>query len=85
MQKVRNYRDGINALLEGNILVYKPYNYKPVFLKLKTEDKIIAFNFNMRYSITKKDLDELFQEFNIYIYEQENDIEIDEEFRKLRQ
>ena len=62
MQKVRNYRDGINALLEGNILVYKPYNYKPVFLKLKTEDKIIAFNFNMRYSITKKDLDELFQE-----------------------
>jgi hypothetical protein len=85
MQKVRNYRDGINALLEGNILVYKPYNYKPVFLKLKTEDKIIAFNFNMRYSIRKKDLDELFQEFNIYIYEQENDIEIDEEFRKLRQ
>ena len=85
MQKVRNYRDGINALLEGNILVYKPYNYKPVFLKLKTEDKITAFNFNMRYSITKKDLDELFQEFNIYIYEQENDIEIDEEFRKLRQ
>lgn len=85
MQKVRNYRDGINALLEGNILVYKPYNYKPVFLKLKTEEKIIAFNFNMRYSITKKDLDELFQEFNIYIYEQENDIEIDEEFRKLRQ
>ena len=82
MQKVRNYRDGINALLEGNILVYKPYNYKPVFLKLKTEEKIIAFNFNMRYSITKKDLDELFQEFNIYIYEQENDIEIDEEFRK---
>ena len=85
MQKIRNYRDGINALLEGNILVYKPYNYKPVFLKLKSEEKITAFNFNMRYSITKKDLEELFQEFNIYIYEQENDIEIDEEFRKLRQ
>ena len=40
MQQVRNYRDGINALLEGNILVYKPYNYKPVFLKLKSETKI---------------------------------------------
>ena len=67
MQKVRNYRDGINALLEGNILVYKPYNYKPVFLRLKSEEKITAFNFNMRYSITKKDQEELFQEFNIYI------------------
>ena len=85
MQKVRNLREGLNALLEGNILVYKPYNYKPVFLKLKSEEKITAFNFNMRYSISKKDLEELFQEFNIYIYEQENDIEIDEEFRKLRQ
>lgn len=85
MQKVRNFRDGINSLLEGNILVYKPYNYKPVFLKLKSEEKIIAFNFNMRYSISKEDLDELFKEFNIYVYEQENDIEIDEEFRKLRQ
>jgi hypothetical protein len=85
MQKVRNLREGLNALLEGNILVYKPYNYKPVFLRLKSEEKITAFNFNMRYSISKKDLEELFQEFNIYIYEQENDIEIDEEFRKLRQ
>ena len=85
MQKVRNLREGLNALLEGNILVYKPYNYKPVFLRLKSEEKITAFNFNMRYSISKKDLEELFQEFNICIYEQENDIEIDEEFRKLRQ
>ena len=85
MQKVRNLREGLNALLEGNILVYKPYNYKPVFLRLKSEEKITAFNLNMRYSISKKDLEELFQEFNIYIYEQENDIEIDEEFRKLRQ
>ena len=85
MQKVRNLREGLNALLEGNILVYKPYNYKPVFLRFKSEEKITAFNFNMRYSISKKDLEELFQEFNIYIYEQENDIEIDEEFRKLRQ
>ena len=85
MQKVRNLREGLNALLEGNILVYKPYNYKPVFLRMKNEEKITAFNFNMRNSISKKDLEELFQEFNIYIYEQENDIEIDEEFRKLRQ
>ena len=85
MQKVRNYRDGINALLEGNILVYKPYNYKPVFLKLKSETKITAFNFNMRYSISRQDLDELFKEFNVYLYEQESDIEIDEEFRKIRQ
>ena len=85
MQQVRNYRDGINALLEGNILVYKPYNYKPVFLKMKSEDKIVSFNFNMRYSITKQDLEELFKEFNIYLYEQESDIEIDEEFRKIRQ
>ena len=85
MQQVRNYRDGINALLEGNILVYKPYNYKPVFLKMKSEDKIVSFNFNMRYSITKQDLEELFKEFNVYLYEQESDIEIDEEFRKIRQ
>ena len=40
MQKVRNLREGLNALLEGNILVYKPYNYKPVFLRLKSEEKI---------------------------------------------
>lgn len=85
MQQVRNYRDGLNALLEGNILVYKPYNYKPVFLVLKNEEKITTFNFNMRYSITKKELEELFKEFNIYIYTQESDIEIDEEFRKIRQ
>lgn len=85
MQRVRNYKDGLNALLEGNILVYKPYQYKPVFLKIKDENKIISFNLNLRYSITKSQLEELFKEFNIYIYEQENDIEIDEEFRKLRQ
>ena len=54
MQQVRNFRDGMNALLEGNILVYKPYNYQPVFLKLKTENKITAFNFNLRYSISRK-------------------------------
>ena len=84
MQQVRNYRDGMNALLEGNILVYKPYNYKPVFLMLKSEEKITSFNFNMRYSITKKELEELFKEFNIYLYERENDIEIDEEFRRIR-
>ena len=39
----------------------------------------------MRYSITKKELEELFNEFNIYLYERENDIEIDEEFRRIRQ
>ena len=35
--------------------------------------------------IYKKELEELFKEFNIYLYERENDIEIDEEFRRIRQ
>jgi hypothetical protein len=85
MIQIKSYLDGIHALEENNILIYKPYNHRVVFLVRKSEDKITAFNFNMRYSISYADFNLLLNEFNIFVYEPDNDVEIDEEFHALRQ
>lgn len=85
MIQVKTFKSAKIALEEGNVLVYKPYAYKPIFLVLNKENKIAVFNENLRYTINFEELENLLDEFNLFIFEKDNGVEIDEEFRNIRQ
>ena len=72
-------------VVDGEILVYKPLKGKVTFLVLKDDNRITLINDNLRYNISFIELNELLRENNIYIYEKDNNLEINHEFKKLIQ
>lgn len=85
MQEVKTFKTAKLLLEEGNILVYKPKGYDPTFLILKEKYHIVAFNDNLRYPIGYNELEELLNEYTLYVYEKDNDVEINDIFKYKRQ
>ena len=84
MKKIVSLAHAKTSLL-GEILVYKPLKGKVTFLVLKDENRITLINDNLRYNISFSELNDLLKENNVYIYEKDNDLEINHEFKKLIQ
>ena len=85
MKKVINIIHAKKLLLEREVLVYKPYNSQVTYLVLKDEKRITKFNNNVRYNISFEELEEILDNNNVYIFEKDNNIEINQEFKKLIQ
>lgn len=85
MKKVINIIHAKKLLLEREVLVYKPFNEQVTYLALKDEKRIIKFNNNVRYNISFEELEEILDNNNVYIFEKDNNVEINQEFKKLIQ
>ena len=72
-------------MFEKEVLVYKPYNQQVTYLVLKDEKRIVHFNNNFRYNISFEELKEILQNNDVYLFEKENQVEINQEFKKLIQ
>lgn len=85
MKKIISIKEAKKRLLEGEVLVYKPYNQQVTYLSLKNENRITKFNQNVRYNISLEELEEIFNENTLYLFEKNNELEINQEFKKLIQ
>ncbi len=85
MKKVINIIHAKKLLLEREVLVYKPFNEQVTYLALKDEKRITKFNNNVRYNISFEELEEILDNNNVYIFEKDNNVEINQEFKKLIQ
>ena len=85
MKKVINIIHAKKLLLEREVLVYKPFNEQVTYLALKDEKRITKFNNNVRYNILFEELEEILDNNNVYIFEKDNNVEINQEFKKLIQ
>ena len=85
MKKVINIIHAKKLLLEREVLVYKPFNEQVTYLALKDEKRITKFNNNVRYNISFEELEEILDNNNVYIFEKDNNEEINQEFKKLIQ
>ena len=83
MKKVINIIHAKKLLLEREVLVYKPFNEQVTYLALKDEKRITKFNNNVRYNISFEELEEILDNNNVYIFEKDNNVEINQEFKKL--
>ena len=85
MKKVINIIHAKKLLLEREVLVYKPFNEQVTYLAFKDEKRITKFNNNVRYNISFEELEEILDNNNVYIFEKDNNVEINQEFKKLIQ
>lgn len=85
MKKILSLNHARTKLLEGEVLVYKPSNQQVTYLVLKDEKRITTFNENVRYNISFNELGEILENYNVYIFEKDNNLEINQEFKKLIQ
>ena len=85
MKKVINIIHAKKLLLEREVLVYKPFNEQVTYLALKDEKRITKFNNNVKYNISFEELEEILDNNNVYIFEKDNNVEINQEFKKLIQ
>ena len=72
-------------LLNNYLLISKPYGQNSKIYALMSDGKILVINENLKYYISKN---EFVNDFNLapfYIYKNLDDIDIDQEFRSLRQ
>lgn len=85
MKRVISIIQAKKLLLEKEVLVYKPYNQQVTYLVLKDEKRITKFNNNVRYNISFEELEEILNDNNVYLFEKDNQVEINQEFKKLIQ
>ena len=85
MRKIISVVQAKKLLFEKEVLVYKPYNQQVTYLVLKDEKRIVHFNNNFRYNISFEELKEILQNNDVYLFEKENQVEINQEFKKLIQ
>lgn len=71
-------------LLRNYILISKGYGTKSCLYAL-SKDKILVINETRKYYITQQEFINDFNMFDFYIYKDLSELEIDQEFRKLRQ
>ena len=72
-------------LLKNYLLVSKAYGAKPSVYAYSKDDHILVINQNSKYYITKEKFKEFFSLAPFYIYKSLDEVEIDQEFRTLRQ
>lgn len=72
-------------LLHQNILISKNYGGETSLYARSSNNSILVINKNKKYYITEEQFYEDFNLATFYIYKNLNDLEIDQEFRKLRQ
>ena len=72
-------------LLKQNILISKNYGGASALYAKASDNSILVINQNKKYYISKEQFCNDFNLSIFYIYKNLNDIEIDQEFRKLRQ
>ena len=89
MRKIFSSNEAV-SLLSTHVLVSKAQGQNPLFYMLSTDGNIIVTNETRKYYITVDDFKYNFYESEYFIYKSlkelaENDVEIDQEFRKLRQ
>lgn len=82
--KIENVKVAL-TLLNNYLLISKPYGASSKIYALASNGSILVINENLKYYISK---DEFQEEFNLapfYVYKNLDEIEIDQEFRNLRQ
>lgn len=87
--KITSFNEAIN-LLKTHILFSKEIGSSPLFYTLSIDGSIIVMNENRKYHISKDEFQKTFYMYDFYIYKsleeiKENEVEIDQEFHKLRQ
>jgi hypothetical protein len=85
MKRVININQAKKLLLEREVLVYKPYNQQVTYLVVKDERRVTKFNNNVRYNISFEEVEEILSNNNVYLFEKDNQVEINQEFKKLIQ
>lgn len=85
MIRVYNLSQAKIKLFQKEVLVYKQVNQPITFLILKNESRITKINEHCRYNISLDELEQIIDENKVYIFEKENQVEINQEFKKLIQ
>ena len=73
------------VLLNNYLLISKPYGASSKIYALASNGSILVINENLKYYISKKEFQEEFNLAPFYVYKNLDEIEIDQEFRNLRQ
>ena len=73
------------VLLNNYLLISKPYGASSKIYVLASNGSILVINENLKYYISKEEFQEEFNLAPFYIYKNLDEIEIDQEFRNLRQ
>lgn len=81
--KINNYKNALQ-LLNNCILISKSYGCNSCLYAL-SNNMILVINNTRKYYITKEQFINDFNLSDFYIYKSLSEIEIDQEFRKLRQ
>lgn len=89
MRKIFSSNEAV-SLLSTHVLISKAQGQNPLFYMLSIDGNIIVTNETRKYYITVDDFKYNFYEREYFVYKSlkelaENDVEIDQEFRKLRQ
>lgn len=82
--KIENVKVAL-VLLNNYLLISKPYGASSKIYALASNGSILVINENLKYYISKKEFQEEFNLAPFYIYKNLDEIEIDQEFRNLRQ
>jgi len=84
LQEIKSYEIAIK-LLDNYLLISRPYGEASSIYAKASDGSILVINQNIKYYITKEDFKEHFNLARFYIYKDLNEVEIDQEFRNLRQ
>ena len=82
--KIENVKVAL-VLLNNYLLISKPYGASSKIYALASNGSILVINENLKYYISKKEFQEEFNLAPFYVYKNLDEIEIDQEFRNLRQ
>ena len=72
-------------LLNNYLLISKPYGQSAKIYALMSDGTILVINENLKYYISKNDFLNDFNLSPFYIYKNLDEVDIDQEFRNLRQ
>ena len=82
--KIENVKVAL-VLLNNYLLISKPYGASSKIYALASNGSILVINENLKYYISKEEFQEEFNLAPFYVYRNLDEIEIDQEFRNLRQ
>lgn len=85
MKRIVSLAVAKNILNQGGVLVYKPYHQQVTYLSLNNKMQLTLFNDNVRYHIDDNELNDIINQNHVFEYEKTNEIEINQEFKKLIQ
>lgn len=84
MDKIEDYSHAIELLKQGEILVSASFGGPVTYYYLK-EQSIIIQNNNLKARITVDEFQKAYQSGNFYLYETDNDLEINQNDKYWRQ